>query len=289
MRTDCVGEKNLHLKKNDWTVIQFNQYEDYGRVIRCRGEIPYGTEQASLPRILRRATLHDQSKANENHIRSKTIQRKASGIITKHDIGIHVNEIHVSFDRKKLSVKFTAEGRVDFRELIRELSSTLNMKVELRQIGPRDVAKTNGGLGTCGRVLCCTSWIHEYESINVKMAKDQGVNLNPNNITGQCGRLKCCLKFEHEGYKMLAEDMPLAGSRVVIKGGEGRVVDLNLLKESISVRLKENGKIIHILRKDWQARNKETGEVTSSCEDCTSDTGPCGMDDDESYNYEYFN
>ena len=133
-----------------------------------------------------------------------------------------------------------------------------------------------GGIGTCGRTLCCTSWIHEFQSVNVRMAKDQHLSLNTNGISGQCGRLKCCLAFEHEGYKMIAETMPLAGSRCFVKGQEGRVIDIQLLKESVTVRLKQDGRIIHIMRDqlDEESASIATSDGCGTKGDCGS--GGCG-------------
>ncbi len=183
----------------------------------------------------------------------------------------------MSFDRKKLTVKFTANNRVDFRDLVRDLAKKLQVKVELRQIGVRDVAKMRGGIGTCGRILCCTSWIHEFESVNVKMAKDQGLSLNTNGISGQCGRLKCCLQFEHAGYQMISDKMPLVGSRCFVKDGEGRIIDIHLLKESATVRLKQDGRVVHVLRDELSMTEEiiQDSGCGSSEGDCK--TGKCSV------------
>jgi cell fate regulator YaaT (PSP1 superfamily) len=248
MRIDCIGDEMLHLKKNDWGVISFEHHKDYGRVLNCRGELPAGVDEQSMPKIDHKATLSDQSKAHENYIHNKRNRKKAVLIVNEHKLGIKVIDTHLSFDRQKLIVKFTSPSRVDFRELVRDLARRLNVKVELRQIGVRDVAKMKGGIGTCGRTLCCTSWIHEFQSVNVRMAKDQALSLNTNGISGQCGRLKCCLSFEHEGYKMMTQQLPLVGSRCFVKGGEGRVMDIHLLRQSATVRLKQDGRIVQVMR-----------------------------------------
>lgn len=278
MRTDCIGDESLHLKKNDWAVIDFENHKDYGRILSCRGELPQGVDEKSMPSINHRATLHDQSKAHENFIHNKRTQKQAVAIVDSHKLGITVVDTHMSFDRKKLTIKFTSPSRVDFRNLVRELARKLQVKVELRQIGVRDVAKMRGGIGSCGRTLCCTSWIHEFQSVNVRMAKDQGLSLNTNGISGQCGRLKCCLQFEHEGYMMIAKEMPLVGSRCYIKGGEGRVIDIQLLKESATVRLKQDGRIINVLREDLENENQSIaaggGCGTEGGDSCGS--GSCG-------------
>ena len=276
MRMDCIGDESLHLKKNDWTVISFEHYQDYGRVLNCRGQLPEGVDQNSMPRIDHKATLHDQSKAHENYIHSKRVQKNAIEIVNEHNLGIKVIDTHLSFDRKKLTVKFTSASRVDFRNLVRDLARKLQVKVELRQIGVRDVAKMRGGIGTCGRTLCCTSWIHEFQSVNVRMAKDQGLSLNTNGISGQCGRLKCCLNFEHEGYKMMAENMPLVGSRCFVCDGEGRVIDIQLLKQSATVRLKQDGRILHVLR-DELSENQDVIAKDGCGEDTECSSGGCSV------------
>jgi len=250
MRIDCIGDESLHLKKNDWTVIAFEHYQDYGRVLVCRGELPAEVDESSMPKIMRRATLHDQSKAHENYIHNKRIQRQALKVVDEHNLGIRIIDTHMSFDRKKLTLKFTSPSRVDFRSLVCDLAKRLHVKVELRQIGVRDVSKMRGGIGTCGRTLCCTSWIHEFHSVNVRMAKDQNLSLNTNGISGQCGRLKCCLQFEHIGYQMMAKELPLVGSRCFVSQGEGRVIDIQLLRQSATVRLKQDGRVLNVLRDD---------------------------------------
>ena len=142
--------------------------------------------------MIRRATLQDQNKANENHRLNKTASQKCENIIDKSELGISMVDAHFSFDRRRAVIRFLSPKRVDFRQLVRDLASSINMKIELRQVGVRDVAKMRGGIGTCGRVLCCTSWVHEFQSVNVRMAKEQHLSLNNNIISGQCGRLKCC-------------------------------------------------------------------------------------------------
>ena len=240
-------------------------------------QLPAEADVDSMPKALRRATLHDQSKAHENYIQSKRVQRQALKVVEEHNLGVKVIDTHMSFDRQKLTLKFTSPSRVDFRNLVRDLAKRLHVKVELRQIGVRDVSKMRGGIGTCGRVLCCTSWIHEFQSVNVRMAKDQALSLNTNGISGQCGRLKCCLKFEHEGYKMMASNMPLVGSRCFVKSGEGRVVDIQLLQQSATVRLKQDGRIMNVMRGDlYDNEDHIDSGGCGSGGDGACGTGGCG-------------
>jgi cell fate regulator YaaT (PSP1 superfamily) len=277
MRTDCVADEQLHLRKNDTVIISYYQHEDYGRVLQCRGELPAGVDETSFPLIVRRASLQDQSHANDNNRFTKMTLHKVEGIVDKHELGISLVDIHISFDRKKMVLRFTSPQRVDFRALVRELAMKLKIKVELRQIGVRDVAQMNGGLGTCGRVLCCSSWMHEFKSVNIRMAKEQGLAHHNNIILGQCGRLKCCLEFEHEGYKMMASQMPLHGSRCFVDGQEGSIVDRRLLQNTVLVRIKQDGKIVNVPRSELELYEANG----STCEDdcgpsaCETSSGSC--------------
>ena len=280
MRTDCVADDSLNLKKNDTLVLSYLEHLDYARVIRCRGELPVEADPESLPQILRRASLTDQSHANDNHRFSKTIFEKVHTLVNKHDLGISLVDIHVTFDRKKMVVRFTSPQRVDFRSLVRDLAFKFKMKIELRQIGVRDVAKMNGGIGTCGRVLCCTSWMHEFQSVNVRMVKTQNLAHHNNNVLGQCGRLKCCLAFEQEGYKMIAENMPLKGSRCFVAGEEGRVLDRRLLQETLLIRIKQDGRVVNVLRSELDEGEFNDDACGDSCgpSSCGSASLDCGSE-----------
>ncbi|MDD7985421.1 regulatory iron-sulfur-containing complex subunit RicT [Lentisphaera marina] len=281
IRTDCLGLENQKLKKNDAVVLDFGVYKEYARVVHCRGELPIEADAESMPQVLRRATLQDQNKANENHRFNRTSSQKAEKIIERSSLDISMVDAHISFDRKRAVIRFLSPKRVDFRQLVRELASSLGMKIEMRQVGVRDVAKMRGGIGTCGRVLCCTSWIHEFQSVNVRMAKEQHLSLNNNIISGQCGRLKCCLAFEYEGYQLFSEDMPLHGSKIMVRGQEARVLDTTLLNRSVLVRVKQDGRVMNVSREqlDDLVDTKEgaCGDDCSTDSSCsTSDCDSCG-------------
>ncbi len=152
-------------------------------------------------------------------------------------------DVEYTFDRNKIIFYFTAEGRVDFRELVKDLASVFRTRIELRQIGVRDEAKMIGGLGPCGRPLCCSTWLGDFEPVSIKMAKDQNLSLNPTKISGLCGRLMCCLKFEHDQYESAKQEMPEVGSHVVTSMGEGKVVALQADKGKVQVKLFETNKV----------------------------------------------
>ena len=186
----------------------------------------------------------DKSKANENKMRAKSAYRTALTHIEKLKLPMRLLNTHYTFDRKLVTFQFTADGRVDFRQLVKDLSQNLNTRIDLRQIGVRDETAILGGLGTCGQVLCCKRFLKEFESINVKMAKEQDLSLNPVNISGMCGRLKCCLKYEHCGYLELDKDMPRRGAFCECSEGVGRIVDRNLLTQHVTVYIDESSQYL---------------------------------------------
>ena len=245
IKLHCKGTETLGLKKNDWCVISCNKYEDYGRVTHS-DSLTNKLDVKGLPVVKRRATLMDQGKAHENDVRSKSFHRTAAEKIKKYNLPMRLVTTHYSFDRSLVIFVFTAPSRIDFRELVKEVSQSLKCKVEFRQMGPRDYAGLIGGVDTCGRTLCCATFLTNFVSINMKMAKDQGLSLNPSNILGACGRLKCCLSYEHEGYKMLLKTMPKPGSRCKCQGCEGKVIDGNPLTQTVKVLLTEDTRVVTV-------------------------------------------
>lgn len=235
----AVGEETANLKKNDFCILQFPRYEDYARVTAA-GPLPEGTNTAEMPEVKRQATLVDQGKAHENSIRSKSLQRTAEALVKQHKLPMKLRCTHLTFDKSQAIFVYTAPGRVDFRDLLKDLNRDLNLRVELRQIGPRDQAALVGGLGSCGRELCCSSFLTNFVSINVKMAKLQGISLHPSNTIGACGRLKCCLEYEYEGYRLLLKNMPRINSRCECDGCGGKVIDMNPLAQTVRVLLDDD-------------------------------------------------
>ena len=214
---DCLADAKLHLKKNDEVIIKCEHYEDFGVVVQCSESAP-ATEKTvrqhrsqnskgrriegrKVPVISRRATLVDKGKAHENDIRARSMHRTAAQRIEYYKLDMKLINTHYSFDKKLVVFQFTSDGRVDFRDLLKDLSNEWHTRVELRQVGVRDEAAIQGGIGPCGRTFCCASFLSRFTSINVKMAKQQGLSLNPSNISGACGRLKCCLNYEAHMYR----------------------------------------------------------------------------------------
>ena len=287
------GDDSLTLKSGDWCVIRKDFFLDYGQVVSsCRCPYnpaeepkenlhPTGTpseKRAEIPRIQRKATVVDQGKANENLMRSKSAMRTAAQYIEKLGLPMKLINAHYSFDNKLLAIPFSADGRVDFRELVKQLSAALNTRIELRQIGVRDETAIVGGISICGRPLCCCSFLKEFASINVKMAKEQDLSLTPSTISGICGRLKCCLKYEHEGSLELERTMPRRGDCCECQEGRGRIIDRNLLTQKVVVQLDDTGRTISCSKDEVSVVYPEKYKVNRNK---TRDKEPCSKEEEE--------
>ena len=190
-----------------------------------------------LKKVLRVATKNDLKKLRENAQKEKNAFSVCNKKIAAHKLEMKLVDVEYAFDGSKILFYFTADGRIDFRELVKALASVFRTRIELRQIGVRDEAKMLGGLGICGRPFCCSSFLDEFQPVSIKMAKEQGLSLNPTKISGTCGRLMCCLKYEQEAYLDLLRRTPKVNALVMTPKGKGTVVDQNLLTGILTVRL----------------------------------------------------
>lgn len=236
----CQSPPELAIRVGDLCVIKVDRTLEFGKIMRIeeKEDAPAATEK--LPVVLRRATLQDQSKAGENAVASRMAQELCVKKMAELNLEIHPISVRYSFDRALLTVAFTAEERVDFRELVKSLATQLNTHVEMRQVGVRDAAKQIGGMGPCGQPMCCCRYLRTFETVSVKMAKVQRLLLSPNTISGMCGRLKCCLRHEYDGYRECSEQFPMDGAVVKSPQGRGSVVDKNILTSRVKVRLDDN-------------------------------------------------
>ncbi len=264
------GDETLMLKTGDWCVVRKDFYLDYGQVCKLYNESPTDAEKGDIPKIQRKATVVDQGKAHENQMRGKSALRTSAQFVERLKLPMKLINAHYSFDGKLITIQFSADGRVDFRELVKQLSHTMNTRIELRQIGVRDETAIMGGIAVCGRALCCCAFLKEFSSINVRMAKEQDLSLTPSTISGLCGRLKCCLKYEHAGYLELEKSMPRRGDCCECKEGRGRVVDRNLLSQKLVVQLEDTGRNIQCLREDVTVVYPEKYKVRKGPEDTTT-------------------
>jgi len=260
-RTRAVD--TLDIKVKDWVIIRKDFFLDYGQVFQQCGQPVPEDDKDKLPRIQRKASPADLAKAKENEAKAQSAFRTSQKFVERLNLPMKLLNAQFSFDCKLATIQFTADGRVDFRELVKELSHALSSRIELRQIGVRDETAIYGGIGVCGRSLCCCSFIREFSSINVKMAKEQDLSLTPTTISGACGRLKCCLKYEHDGYLELEKGMPRRGEYCECPQGHGRIVDRNLLTRKVTIQLEGGGSNI-VCTRDEITLNSQKGDNDGS-------------------------
>ena len=221
---------------------------EYGTIVVGKKEIDEESLVSPLKPIIRIATEEDTKIYKENKEKAKETFELCLEKIKEHNLTMYLIDCEYTFDRNKLIFYFTAEGRIDFRELVKDLAAIFKTRIELRQIGVRDEAKSIGGLGPCGRSLCCSSWLGDFQPVSIKMAKDQSLSLNPTKISGICGRLFCCLKYEHDVYVEAIEKVPPVGAIVKVDSNKGKVIETNPLLEQVKVEF--NDKTIRICMKD---------------------------------------
>lgn len=208
-----------------------------GEVATANRQIPESDIVKPLKKVVRPATPEDIKRAEENVQKEKRAFEICQEKIIAHKLEMKLVDVEYTFDNSKILFYFTADGRVDFRELVKDLASVFRTRIELRQIGVRDEAKMLGGLGICGRPFCCTQFLSDFQPVSIKMAKEQGLSLNPTKISGTCGRLMCCLKYEQEAYESLLKITPKVGAIVNTNEGKGTVLEANLLTGTLKVQL----------------------------------------------------
>lgn len=237
---------DLTIEKNMEVVVETARGLEYGKVVVGPKEIEENELVSPLKPIIRVATEEDTKIYQENKAKAKETFELCQQKIKEHELTMFLIDCEYTFDRNKLIFYFTAEGRIDFRELVKDLAAIFKTRIELRQIGVRDEAKSIGGLGPCGRRLCCSSWLGDFQPVSIKMAKDQSLSLNPTKISGICGRLFCCLKYEHDVYAEAIDIMPSVGALVKVDDGKGKVMEINPLLEQVKVELSDkNIKVYH--------------------------------------------
>ena len=225
------------LKKGDKVIVETARGIECGEIAMDNRDVNEDEIVKPLKKLLRIATEEDLKKVEENKEKEKKAFEICEKKIAKHKIDMKLVDIEYTFDNSKILFYFTADGRVDFRELVKDLASVFHTRIELRQIGVRDESKMLGGIGICGRPFCCGSFLGDFQPVTVKMAKEQGLSLNPTKISGVCGRLMCCLKYEQDAYEHLLRITPKVGAIVETPEGRGKVVDVNLLRGNLKVQL----------------------------------------------------
>ena len=234
---------DFSLKRDDYVVVNTEQGWGFGQVV----EGPCPRDSRFHPLEIKKIDHLASAEEIQKHLENREFEQDAKTYfierIAAHDLAMNLVDVEYFYDRSKIIFFFTADGRVDFRELLKDLVRRLRTRVELRQIGIRNQAKMVGGLGGCGRPLCCASFLNNFHAVSIKMAKEQNLSLNPTKISGACGRLMCCLQYEYDTYRELKKDMPKLGKKIELPEGRGKVVRQNVMQRSVTVQL-EDGKEI---------------------------------------------
>ena len=258
--------QNLELKAGDKVIVETDRGRAMAIVVIPPREIPDSEAPEGLKSILRTATEEDLALAETNTAREKEAYRHCVERIKSRNLEMKLVRAEYAFDGSKIIFYFTADGRIDFRELVKDLAHHFHTRIEMRQIGVRDEAKLVGGLGICGRELCCSSFLTQFNPVSVKMAKEQGLALNPTKISGQCGRLLCCLGYEFETYTHLKKGMPKQGKKVLWQESECEVTNLNILRQQVTLRDREGNNTIVTMEElrtgkaNQPAETEKTGE-----------------------------
>ncbi len=241
----------LELENGMHVVVETARGIEYGLVVIGSKEVSEDKIVPPLKKVLRIATAEDDRTVELNKMKEAEAMEICRQKIEKHQLEMKLIDVEYTFDHNKILFYFTAEGRIDFRELVRDLAAVFKTRIELRQIGVRDEAKMIGGLGVCGRVLCCNSYMGDFEPVSIKMVKEQNLSLNPTKISGTCGRLMCCLKNEQAAYEALAKNAPGVGSLVETEDGKGIVSTVSILKGIVTVTVGDEEKTI----KDYKIKD----------------------------------
>ncbi len=226
----------LDIKKGNFVVVETARGIEFGECVIGIKEIPESDIVSPLKSVIRVAEEADINKHKENKVKEKDALDICLKKIEEHGLNMKLIDVEYTFDNNKVIFYFTADGRVDFRELVKDLATIFKTRIELRQIGVRDEAKMLGGLGPCGRSLCCSTFLGDFASVSIKMAKEQNLSLNPTKISGICGRLMCCLNYEQSTYEDIRKRLPKVGSIVNIGDTNGEVISNNTVKESVKVK-----------------------------------------------------
>lgn len=253
-----LDSNQLSLKTGNRVIVQTGDGLSLGTVVSNPQRVDEQYVKGQLKKILRRATPQDE----ERCLRNRELEKRAFEICLKKikqlKLPMKLVEVEYLFEGQKAIFYFTAEGRVDFRQLVKELANECRIRIEMRQIGVRDEAKMIGGFGICGRELCCASFLNEFEPISIRMAKDQDLPLAPGKVSGVCGRLMCCLIYENRIYEEFKAGLPRIGERVRLREGSGRVRKYNIFENAFLVEL-ESGETVKVLKHDWHRGRKREG------------------------------
>ena len=238
-------QKNITYEENMDVVVETAKSIEIAKVAFLPHDVPDETVTQPLKPVIRVATEKDLAQRKKNLERKPEAMRIAAEKIEKHGLKMKLIDCEFAFDGSKVVVYFAADGRVDFRELVKDLAGAFHIRIELRQVGIRDETKLLGGIAPCGRVCCCAGAMPDFRKVSIKMAKVQGLSLNPGKISGLCGRLMCCLSYENDYYSEIYKKMPKMGAEVGTPDGKGTVVGENMLKQTVRVKIEKDGSLVY--------------------------------------------
>lgn len=253
------GPGDIELIAGDSVVVETTRGVEFGDIVIGKKNVSENDIVAPLKKVIRKATAADIKQVETNRQKEKEAIKLCQDKVIEHELPMKLIDVEFTFDANKIIFYFTADGRIDFRELVKDLAAIFRTRIELRQIGVRDEAKMIGGLGACGRVICCKSFLGDFEPVSIRMAKEQNLSLNPTKISGVCGRLMCCLKYENETYERERDSFPTIGTEVITTGGEGKIVNVNIIRRSVSVELFENKQIVDFKIRDVEVKKDLPG------------------------------
>ncbi len=240
----------IKAEQGEYVIVETQNGIEIGTVSAANHEVPKEAIVKPLKKVIRKATEKDMAHREENKRKEKEAFGICEELISAHGLDMKLVEVEYAFDANKIVFFFTSDGRVDFRELVKDLAARFHTRIELRQIGVRDEAKMLGGLGICGRPYCCKQFLNDFQPVSIKMAKEQGLSLNPTKISGSCGRLMCCLKYEQDAYEYLNSLTPGVGATVKTPEGNATVVDVNLITGYLTVRLTDSDSLPFKIHRD---------------------------------------
>ena len=240
----------IKAEQGEYVIVETQNGTEIGTVSAANHEVAKDAIVKPLKKVIRKATEKDMARREDNKRKEKEAFGICEELILAHKLDMKLVEVEYSFDANKIVFFFTSDGRVDFRELVKDLASRFHTRIELRQIGVRDEAKMLGGLGICGRPYCCKQFLNDFQPVSIKMAKEQGLSLNPTKISGSCGRLMCCLKYEQDAYEYLNSLTPSVGSTVKTPEGNDVVTDVNLITGYLTVRLSDSDSLTFKIHRD---------------------------------------
>lgn len=270
----------IELQEGDPVIAETARGVEFGEVMTEPKEVPDEEIVSPLKKIVRKATPADMEREESNRHKEKNAFTTCQQKIQSHNLPMKLINAEYGFDGSQVTFYFSAEARVDFRELVKDLAGALRTKVQLHQVGVRDEAKLFGGMGPCGRKLCCSSFLNGFEPVSMKMAKEQSLFLNPLKFSGICGKLMCCLKYEYPIYKEVKSRLPAMGSIVMTQKGSGKVVEINVIKETLSVEL-QDGLVLHCTAEDLVQQSPQCPMAEVACNGCGAEEAVKAEETDE--------